>query len=155
LIDIETKKHISSQSKTQAIIYYLKNDISERKISEIIGINERTFRRWLVNYKNGIGLERKNKIPISYKIKQKHVNYALKIIKKNQHISINKLWLKLKARFSDFDVTVEHLGVVVRNNNITRKRTKKQHYPKTRYGKPIDQKKQLKKFYSEVSNTKN
>lgn len=59
--------------------------------------------------------------------------------------------MKLNARFSDFNVTVEHLGVVVRNNNITRKRTKKRHYPNTRYGKPIDQKKQLKKFYSEVS----
>ena len=49
---------------------------------------------------------------------------------KNQHISINKLWSKLKARFTEFDVIVEHLDVVVQNNNITRKRTKKRHYPK-------------------------
>ena len=39
---------------------------------------------------------------------------------KNQHISINKLWSKLKARFTEFDVIVEHLDVVVQNNNITR-----------------------------------
>ena len=141
MINTQPKKHVSPQIKAQAIIYYLKNNISERKISEIIGISERTFRRWLANYNNSICLERKNKIPISYKIKQKHVNYALKTIKKNQHISINKLWLNLKKKFSDFDITVEHLGVVVRNNNITRKRTKKRHYPNTRYGKPIDQKK--------------
>jgi len=59
--------------------------------------------------------------------------------------------LKLKAKYSDFNITEEHLGIVVRNNNITRKRTKTRHYPKTRYGKPVDQKQQLKTFYSSVS----
>ena len=134
MINTQPKKQVSPQIKAQAIIYYLKNNISERKISEIMGISERTFRRQLANYNNSICLERKNKIPIYYKIKQKHVKYSLKTIKKNQHISINKLWLNLKKKFSDFDITVEHLGVVVQNNNITRKRTKKRHYPNTRYG---------------------
>lgn len=38
MINTESKKHISPQLKTQAIKYYLKNNISEKKISEIIGI---------------------------------------------------------------------------------------------------------------------
>lgn len=58
---------------------------------------------------------------------------------------------KVKSKVFRLRCYCRALGVVVRNNNITRKRTKIRHYPKTRYGKPIDQKKQLKTFYSTVS----
>jgi transposase-like protein len=147
----DKKKHVTPEMKIKAINYYLENDISEQKLTNIIGVNVRTFRRWLSNYNSGISLKRQNRESVSYKIKQKHVAYSLKIIKKNQHISIKKLWLKLKAKYSDFNITEEHLGIVIRNNNITRKRTKIRHYPETRYGKPVDQKKQLSLFYSAVS----
>ena len=62
----------------------------------------------------------------SVRYKQKHVGDALKIIKKYQHISIQMLWFKLKAKYSDFNITEEeHLGIVI----ITRKRTKTRQYP--------------------------
>jgi len=76
------KTHVTPEMKLKAIKYYLDNDISEEKISKIIGINTRTFRRWLVKYNNGISLCRQNRESISYKIKQKHVTYALKTIEK-------------------------------------------------------------------------
>ena len=37
-------------------------------------------------------------------------------------------------KYPDFNITSQHLGIVLRDNNITRKRTKHQHFPKTRYG---------------------
>ena len=37
------------------------------------------------NYKNG-GLQRKKRNSKSYKIKQKHVNYAIKLLNKNKEI---------------------------------------------------------------------
>lgn len=57
----------------------------------------------------------------------------------------------VKKKYKDFNITPQHLGQVIRDNNITRKRTRHEHYPKERYGKPTDIKKELKAFYKEVS----
>ena len=73
----------------------------------------------------------------SYKVKEKHIKLALSIIKKYPHISIQGLWIMLRKKYTDFTITPQHLGVVVRDQNITRKRTTRRHFPKTRYGKKI------------------
>jgi hypothetical protein len=49
----------------------------------------------------------------------------------------------IKKKYKDFDITPQHLGQVIRDNNITRKRTRHEYYPKERYGKPTDIKKEL------------
>ena len=63
-------------------------------------------------------------------------------------IELSKL---IKEKYKYFDITPQHLGAVIRDNNITRKRTKQEHYPKERYGKPTDKQKELDVFYKEVS----
>jgi hypothetical protein len=83
----------------------------------------------------------------SYKIKEKHVKYALDVLKKQPTLSISMLKSKLVNKFSDFDISQGHLAKVIRDNNLTRKRTKTRHYPETRYRKPIDMKKEIKAFY--------
>ena len=57
----------------------------------------------------------------------------------------------VKKKYKDFNITSQHLGQAIRDNNITRKRTRHEHYPKERYGKPTDIKKDLKAFYKEIS----
>lgn len=56
----------------------------------------------------------------------------------------------LKDKYDDFDISDKHLSRVIRDNNLTRKRTKTRHYPEKRYGKPIDFVKELKNFYRET-----
>jgi len=82
----------------------------------------------------------------------------------------------VKKKYNDFDITSQHLGQILRDNNITRKRTRherwiknlrffihptfnkikqsfillNEHYPKERYGKPTNQTKELKTFYKEI-----
>ncbi len=82
----------------------------------------------------------------------------------------------IAAKYNDFDITSQHLGQILRDNNITRKRTRRErwiknlrffihpifnkiklcfillneHYPKERYSKPTNQTKELKTFYKEV-----
>ena len=63
---------------------------------------------------------------------------------------MEELYKIIKKKYKDFDITSQHLGQVIRNNNITRKRTRHEHYPKERYGKPTDIKKELKAFYKEI-----
>ena len=43
------------------------------------------------------------------------------------------------------------MGKVLRDNNKTRKRTKHQHFPATRYGVEVNKQQELDKFYNEVS----
>jgi hypothetical protein len=68
---------------------------------------------WSKDYNNNRTLERKNRKTISYKIKQKHVNFAKKLIDKNQEYSISIIWTKLKNKYSDFDITKGHLAEVI------------------------------------------
>jgi transposase len=63
---------------------------------------------------------------------------------------MEELYKIIKKKYKDFDITSQHLGQVIRDNNITRKRTRHEHYPKERYGKPTDIKKELKAFYKEI-----
>ena len=49
----------------------------------------------------------------------------------------------MKKKFNDYSITPQHLGKVIRDNNITRKRTTRRHYPETRYGKSINLKKEF------------
>ena len=56
----------------------------------------------------------------------------------------------LRKKYTDFTITPQHLGVVIRDQNITRKRTTRRHFPKTKYGKKINLKELNTKFYKEV-----
>jgi hypothetical protein len=79
----------------------------------------------------------------------------LKKLKENEQITMEELVKLIKigiaAKYDDFDLTYQHLGQVLRDNNITRKRTRREHYPRERYGKPTDLKTELKNFYKEVT----
>ena len=142
------QQHNSSRNKKLAIEYYLEyENVTHSDVAKIFKITRQTFSLWLKEYENN-NLERKKRCYESYKIKQKHVNYAIKLLNKHMELSIKLLWTKLKTKFDDFDVSERQLSRVIRDNNITRKRTTRRHYPETRYGKQIDLKKQLKNFYS-------
>ena len=83
-------------------------------------------------------------------MKEKHVNFVLKILQKDPTITIDRLWTKLREKFKDFEITPRQLNNAVRDNNITRKRNKIRHYPTHRYGKKIDTNQMMKTFYDKV-----
>lgn len=140
------KSRLSIDVKIMAIEYYYKKNCTLDKVADIFKINEKTLRRWISKYEKN-KLETSHQTKKSYKIKQKHVNYALKILNKTPTLSISMLWKKIKSKYNDFDITETHLSRVIRDNNFTRKRTKIRHYPETRYNKPIDFVKEMKAFY--------
>ena len=140
------KSRLSIDVKIMAIEYYYKKNCTLDKVADIFKINEKTLRRWISKYEKN-KLETSHQTKKSYKIKQKHVNYALKMLNKTPTLSISMLWKKIKSKYNDFDITETHLSRVIRDNNFTRKRTKIRHYPETRYNKPIDFVKEMKAFY--------
>lgn len=63
---------------------------------------------------------------------------------------MNEMVYEMKQNFKDFNITPQHLGQIIRDNNKTRKRTRHEHFPTERYKKPIDKQTELDKFYDEV-----
>ena len=143
-------KHKSEDYKITAVKYYLKNDTNYTKTCEIFKCSERSLKRWIERYEELEEIKRLNRKPVSYKITKEQVKYSIQKLKENEQITMEELHKIVKKKYKDFDITPQHLGQVIRNNNITRKRTRHEHYPKERYGKPTDIKKELKTFYNEV-----
>ena len=144
-------KHKSEDYKITAVKYYLENDTNYTKTCEIFKCSERSLKRWIERYEELEEIKRLNRNPKSYKITKEQVKYAIQKLKENEQITMEELHKIIKKKYKDFDITPQHLGQVIRDNNITRKRTRHEHYPKERYGKPTDIKKELKAFYKEVS----
>lgn len=144
---MEVKKQVSLNSKKIAVNHFINKSLTQKEIAVFFEIDVRTVKRWIKQYR-GDCLDRKARDSTSYKIKQKHVNYLLKIIQKNPRWSVKMYWKALYKKYNDFEISEGHLAKVIRDNNITRKRTRQRHYPEKRYRKPIDLKKELKEFYT-------
>jgi transposase len=143
-------KHKSEDYKIALVNYQNKYNLSFNEMSRRFGCSVRSLIRWSQRYLLSRNIERNNRESISYKMKQKHIEYAFKLLSKNKHYSLEELVKRIKNKYGDFDITPQHLGKVLRDNNITRKRTKLQHFPKTRFGVKINLKDELKKFYKKV-----
>lgn len=144
-------KHKGIDYKTSAVQYYLNNNESMDKVCKIFNCKKTTLKVWVHNYQNNKNLTRRNRKPISYKVKKEQVKSALGMIDKNEQLTMDELLFEMKNKYKDFDITRQHLGRVVRANNRTRKRTRHQHFPKERYKKPTNKENEMNDFYKEVS----
>jgi transposase len=145
-------KHKTEDYKNSAVKYYLNNENGDgyKRTCKIFDCKKSTIRDWIKKYKKTKNLTRKNRKPISYKISKPQVNTALELLKQNEQLTMNELAFDMKQKYKDFDITPQHLGQIVRDNNKTRKRTRHEHFPNERYKKPIDKQTELDKFYSKV-----
>ena len=142
--------HKSEDYKISAVKYYLKNKDNIRKTCKIFDCKKSTLQRWIQRYKTSNNLTRKNRISISYKITKPQVNTALELLKQNEQLTMNELLMNMQNKYPTFDITPQHVGQIIRDNNKTRKRTRHEHFPKERYKKPIEKQTELNKFYSKV-----
>ena len=145
-------KHKTDDYKNSAVKYYLNNENCDgyNKTCKIFGCKKSTLRDWIKTYKTTKNLTRKNREPVSYKITKQQVKTALELLKQNEQLTMNELVIDMKNKYSDFDITPQHLGQIVRDNNKTRKRTRHEHFPKERYKKPIEKQSEMNNFYSKV-----
>ena len=113
--------HKSNETRKLAIDYYLNHEVSQLEVSKIFQIGEKTLKRWLKQYREDKSLERKSRQSVSYKVKEKHIKYILKLVKKNSTWSIQMLMSNIKEKYEDFDISNSQLSRVIRDNNLTRK----------------------------------
>lgn len=147
-------KHKSEDYKLTAVKYYLDDETTYKNTCDIFKCSERSLKKWIERYQKEKSIKRHSRRPVSYKITNKDVKYALTLLKNNQQITMTELAKLIKKKYNDFDITPQWLGKVLRDNNKTRKRTRHEHFPKTRYNNPIDKKKELEKFYKKINKYK-
>jgi len=145
-------KHKTDDYKLSAVQYYLNNNNQDgyQNTCKIFGCKKSTLRDWIHRYKTTKNLTRKNRKSISYKIKKEQVKTAIDVLKTNEQITMNDLFLHLQDKYKDFSITPQHLGSILRDNNQTRKRTRHQHFPLKRRNIPTNQAKEMSDFYETV-----
>ena len=143
-------KHKSEDYKISAVNYYLDNDVSMDYVCNIFNCKKQSLSRWVQRYNNDKSIKRYNRKPISYKITKQQVEYAIKLLKNNEQITMLELSKQINKKYKDFNVTPQWLGKVLRDNNKTRKRTRHEHFPTTKYNKPVNKKIELTQFYKEI-----
>ena len=143
-------KHKSEDYKISAVNYYLDNDVSRDYVCNIFNCKKQSLSRWVQRYNNDKSIKRYKRKPISYKTTKQQVDYAIKLLKQNEQITMLELSKQIKQKYKDFNVTPQWLGKLLRDNNKTRKRTRHEHFPTTKYNKPVKKKTELTKFYKEI-----
>jgi transposase-like protein len=65
----KVSSHYSQDYKVSAVKHYLESGKTQEEICEIFGCSSRSLMRWVDRYKNDGTIERKNRTPVSYKVK--------------------------------------------------------------------------------------
>ncbi len=117
-------KHKSEDYKLSAVKYYLNNQVSLDDVCKIFDCHKQSLYRWIKRYEELEEIKRLSRNSISYKITKEQVKYAIEKLKENEQITMEELHKIVKNKYKDFDITPQHLGQVIRDNNITRKRTR-------------------------------
>ena len=123
-------KHKNEDYKITAVKYYLENNTNYTKTCDIFKCSERSLKRWIERYEELDEIKRLNRKPVSYKITKEQVKYAIQKLKENEQITMEELHKIVKKKYKEFDITPQHLGQVIRDNNITRKKNKTRTLPK-------------------------
>ena len=105
-------------------------------------------------YNKTCDVKRKKRNELSYKITKEHIKFIKEIVKKDPDIFMENLRKKLIKKYPDLSISRQYLSVLLRDNNITRKRATIRHFPKTLRGKPRDEKAELKIFFDKINKYK-
>jgi len=141
--------HHDTDYKLHAVKHYIKHK-NYSETCRIFECKRTSLMRWVDKYNETGSVKNKSRELISYKVKNKHIDFIKEILKNNKLITLEELNKQVKKKFTDWDISTSWLNKVLNDNNITRKRTKRKHFPETRYGKEIDFKTEVKKFFSKI-----
>ena len=84
-------QHHSEDYKITAVNHYLNKSNNLTKTCYEFDCSRTTLKRWIDRYNTKYNVNRKSRRPVSYKITQKHVKYAVEQLKKNEQITMFEL----------------------------------------------------------------
>jgi transposase-like protein len=141
-------KHPSEDFKISAVRHVANVSHSQRRTSRELGCSRTSLQRWIQRFEHENSIRRHNRLPVSYKITREQANFAVQYLLEHQTASSAELHTAVLNRFPDFEISVSHLADVVRDLNLTRKRTRHGHFPLQRYRVPVNRRANLRAFYA-------
>jgi transposase len=141
-------KHKSEDLKTAAVLHFQEVSHSRKETSRVFRCSPRSLNRWIDRYTSTGRIIRHNRLAVAYKVTNAHVTFAKQSISEDKTVSMKELQTIMINKFPGLTVTLQHIGAVVRDLNLTRKRTRHGHFPKKRYNRPIDRRTESTAFYT-------
>lgn len=112
--------HKSTDYKLSAVQYYLNDkNASLHKTCEIFKCSKYSLARWAKRFIATNSVENKQRSEGSYKIKSKHVNYIIELIKNKPTTSLNDILSNFHKKFNDITITKTHLFNIIKFASIT------------------------------------
>lgn len=149
---MKTNRHKSTDYKYSAVQYYINNgDTSLRKTCDIFKCSKYSLARWIKRFIQTNSVENKLRKTGSYKIKHKHVDFILDLIKQKPTITLLDILSNFYKKFNDITLSKTHLSNIIRFANITYKQIQHTHKPIKRYNKIINYNDEYNKFYTKVN----
>ena len=92
-------KQKTEDYKISAVNYYLKNNDNIRKTCKIFDCKKSSLQRWIKRYETSKNLTRKNRQPISYKVKKEEVKTALNILNDHEQFTMSELLMMMRPSY--------------------------------------------------------
>ena len=140
-------KHKSKDFKIAAVRHVANVSHSQRRTSRDLGCSRTSLQGWTQRFQRENSIRRHNRPPISYKITRDQARFAVRYLLTHQTASSAELHAAVLSRFPDLNISRGHLAEVIRDHNLTRKRTRHGHFPLQRYRVPVNRRENLQAFY--------
>ena len=91
-------KHHSEDYKITAVKHYVNKSKNLSKTCKIFECSRISLKRWVNRYKKDKSIKRYSRKPVSYKITNEQVKYALTLLKQNEQITMFELAKLVKQK---------------------------------------------------------
>ena len=142
-------KHRSVDLKNAVLDFYLRTN-NVYKASKIFQIPEETIRRWVQRYFESGNVNYHYRGSMSYKVEQQHFDHIKHILTQYKDTYLRDLKELMKNNFPNFDISLTHLSRVVKDIPYSRKLWTHRHYPKPRFGIPLNFDKDKAEFFRKL-----
>lgn len=138
---------LSEDFKIAAVRHVANVSHSQRRTSRDLGCSRTSLQRWSQKFQQENSIRRHDRPPISYKITRDQARFAVRYLLTHQTASSTEVHAAVLNRFPDLNISPGHLAAVIRDHNLTRKRTRHGHFPLQRYRVPVNRRENLQAFY--------
>ena len=101
-------KHYSEDYKINSVKHYVNISKNLSKTCEIYECSRISLKRWVNRYKKDKSIKRYSRKPVSYKITNEQVKYALTLLKQNEQITMFELAKLVKKNIK---ILISHLNI--------------------------------------------
>lgn len=141
-------KHRSNDLKQAVVdLYNRMKKKSIEKTAQTFQIPDETVRRWIERYESEGDVKYRYRSSMSYKVDKAHFDFIKNYVTNKKDVYLRELSSELKKAFPDFDISLMHLSRVVRDIPYSQKKWTEKHYPKERYGKPLNYEEDKAEFF--------